>query len=314
MNSLSTLLLASALVAVGGLSARAAGRRRAASSRGAVSKSRVPARNKTPDPGAVALASTLPTSSKPPLAAPWMHPLKKALNHGGTQRRRDRSEAKRKHVQLATVDPRSGRPSVRTVVFRGFLPRKLVDSTASNGAESCCLMFITDDRSAKYAHLGGGSSSSGPSRPAPIECCWWLDEAGVQFRISGHAVLASARSEDPLLRAAATSMWERLGASSRRTFFWPAPGEPLTAGTAAASAGDDADDLPLEEAHFCLLLVVPEVVDELHLGGKQKRIVYTADDEAAQQQQQQREGGGGGGGGATPLRLPTRWEETAVNP
>ena len=35
-----------------------------------------------------------------------------------------RSDAKRKHVQIATVDPITLRPSVRTVVFRGFLPQK----------------------------------------------------------------------------------------------------------------------------------------------------------------------------------------------
>ena len=59
-------------------------------------------------------------------APPWMAPLKKALQHGGTQRqKRSRSEAKRKHVQIATVDPTSGRPSVRTVVSRGFLPAAL---------------------------------------------------------------------------------------------------------------------------------------------------------------------------------------------
>ena len=31
---------------------------------------------------------------------------------------------------------------------------------------------------------------------APVELCWWLDEANVQFRITGHAVLATAASED----------------------------------------------------------------------------------------------------------------------
>lgn len=104
-----------------------------------------------------------------------MVPLKKALNHGGTQRKgRDRSQAKRKHVQIGTVDPLSGRPAVRTVVFRGFLPRKYVDPT-SRGEESCCPMFITDDRSAKFRHLGGEGGV-----PRPVEVCWWLDEAGVQ--------------------------------------------------------------------------------------------------------------------------------------
>ena len=91
------------------------------------------------------------SKSSEPLAAPWMLPIKKALNHGGTQRsKRDRSEAKRKQLQFATVDPSSGWPSVRTVVFRGFLPSNL---SVIGGSESCVLTFITDTRSEKVRHL-----------------------------------------------------------------------------------------------------------------------------------------------------------------
>ena len=91
------------------------------------------------------------SKSSETLAAPWMLPIKKALNHGGTQRsKRDRSEAKRKQLQFATVDPSSGCPSVRTVVFRGFLPSNL---SVIGGSESCVLTFITDTRSEKVRHL-----------------------------------------------------------------------------------------------------------------------------------------------------------------
>ena len=97
------------------------------------------------------------SKSSEPLAAPWMLPIKKALNHGGTQRsKRDRSEAKRKQLQFATVDPSSGWPSVRTVVFRGFLPSNL---SVIGGSESCVLTFITDTRSEKVRH----SARLGPS-------------------------------------------------------------------------------------------------------------------------------------------------------
>ena len=79
------------------------------------------------------------------------------------------------------------------------------------------LALVTDDRSAKYAHLTaekGGLSS-------PMEACWWLDEAGVQFRIAGRAIVATARSDDAVLRGAVEDAWARLGPSGRRTFFWP---------------------------------------------------------------------------------------------
>ena len=198
-----------------------------------------------------------------------MKPLKKALNHGGTQRRRDRSEAKRKHVQIATVDPDTGCPSCRTVVFRGFLPAKFA------GGDSCCLMFITDDRSAKYRHL---SRTDGTL--APMEACWWLDEAGVQFRVAGHAVLATSRSEDALLRSAVEDVWSRLGSSSRRTFSWPCPGAPKTADAAGASGTGEDDEPSLDDSHFVLVLLVPHSVDELHLGGKQRRVLYRRDEAA----------------------------------
>merc|ERR1740130_205409 len=149
----------------------------------------------------------------------------------------------RKQLQFATVDPSSGCPSVRTVVFRGFLP---TDLSVIGGSESCVLTFITDSRSEKVRHIREAEVN------APVELCWWLDDANVQFRISGHAVLASAASEDASLRAACEAVWERLGSSTRRTFTWPNPGEPsapetaepsASAETASEEAGDTAGEV-----------------------------------------------------------------------
>jgi pyridoxamine 5'-phosphate oxidase len=224
-------------------------------------------------------ASPLNSGFSRPLAAPWMAPLKSALNYGGTNRRwHSRTEAKRKHVQIATVDPLTGRPSVRTVVFRGFLPQKFVDSSARS-EESFCLCFITDDRSAKFAHLGCGLTQG-----APMECCWWLDEAGVQFRVAGRTLVATARSEDDVLRAAAAEVWQRLGDSTKLQMFWPQPGalrgEACASGatTGTSSARDPAADgsISLEDSHFALLILVPDAVDELHLSGRQKRVMCVA--------------------------------------
>ena len=282
------LIFATLLVAVGGLAIRGRGRAHPQASRST---------NPVPD--------KVVAPEKVALAAPWMHAVKRALNHGGTQRKqRDRSAAKRKHVQLATVDPLTGRPSCRTVVFRGFLPRKYVDGL-SGGEESCCLAFITDDRSEKVRHLAADG--------APVEVCWWLDEPGVQFRISGHAHLARAGSKAAVLRAAADEVWNRLGESSKRTFYWPAPGAPREAldattpkNRAAAAEGEHEDSGSMEASHFVLLIVVPESVDELHLGGNQRRITH------------RRELGGApfAGEGKWPLARISQatWTEQAVNP
>ena len=153
-------------------------------------------------------------------AAPWMQPLKRAMNHGGTQRaNRDRKGGTRKQVQLATVDPATGRPAVRTIIFRGFLPDELSKCNVGEG-ESCLMTFVTDSRAEKVRHI---RETKGP---APVEVCWWLHEAGVQFRISGDAVLACADSAEPHLRHACQMVWDRLSDSTRSTFAWPHPGAP----------------------------------------------------------------------------------------
>ena len=205
-------------------------------------------------------------------AAPWMHSLKRAMNHGGEQRgKRDRSEAKRKQVQLATVDPVSGRPSVRTIVFRGFVSTRHTGGASESNGESCLLAFITDTRSAKARHLRDATSGQ-----AHVEACWWFDEAGVQFRLSGKGVLATADSAEPELRALCKEVWERLGANTRGTFMWPEPGNPTPPLThAPVPVKACATDVELKEANFAVLVLLPETVHELRLGGKQQAYVYS---------------------------------------
>lgn len=193
MSPLTGIILFAVLAAVSGLSiARSAGRRGGKPP----ARSRSPARDQ-PKKAAASNAARVPVRAvtprtERPLAAPWMTTLKKALNHGGTGRK-TRSEAKRKQVQIATVDPETGRPSVRTVVFRGFLPQKyLMMEDDARTEESCCFCFITDDRSAKFSHLGRGEKQG-----APIECCWWLDEPGVHRRshLSSHGAVGAGGGE-----------------------------------------------------------------------------------------------------------------------
>ena len=282
--SLRRVLVLAALGAVGGMCSGLARRRKALSF--AQRRFELEARRETFDD-----AEPAQRDDAAP-AAPWIPPLKRALNHGGTRRnKRDRAEAKRKQVQLATVDPANGRPSVRTVVFRGFLPDDVLahgdaDADAdggadadADGAESCLLCFVTDSRVSKARHVRDARDGDGG---AFVELCWWLDEASVQFRIAGRAVLADGRSADPRLRAARARVWEKMSDATRRTFAWPEPGAPVAAAAARARAGRAAAERPVElaDAHFAVLIVAPERVDELHLGGRQKRLVYAIADDA----------------------------------
>jgi len=229
-------------------------------------------------------------------AAPWMVPLKAALNHGGTKRpKRDRKEARRKHVQLASVDPASGRPTVRTVAFRGFLTaahlseesRSVLDAAGHMlQQESCLPTFITDARAAKVRHLQQPHNHF-------VECCWWLDEAAVQFRLAGRVVIATADSDDADMQAICRYVWRRLKRETKETFTWPCPGVPVSGSPAATdgpepvediaetqSIGDvaaegDMDGIPLSNASFAVLILVPDRVDELRLGGQQRRRIYS---------------------------------------
>ena len=70
-----------------------------------------------------------------------------------------------------------------------------------------------------------------------------------------------------------------------------------------------ARSVTLEEAHFALLIVVPHTVDELHLGGKQRRIIYTAaapEEEGVADESKFDDG--------SALRWPTEWSQVSVNP
>ena len=142
----------------------------------------------------------------PMLAIPWIASLRAALNHGGTRRpKRDRREAKRKQLQLATVDPATLTPSVRTVVFRGFLQAQHLAADIGSAAsdeelepdtkDSSIMLLITDERAGKVRHLQESFPRS------PVELCWWFDEASVQFRIAGRGLIADSKTQDTQLQA-----------------------------------------------------------------------------------------------------------------
>jgi len=146
----------------------------------------------------------------------------------------------------------------------------LVDTTAAASFP----MLVTDTRSRKYADFIGGSD---------CEICWWLDEAGVQFRIVGRVLLATGDTKmtSPALYNARRDVWERLSHGTRRTFFWD--GEPGTTknlsdiGTTSNSVGTPTAKSVEISPYFALCIIIPDRVDELHLGGNQKRFIHSVE-------------------------------------
>ncbi|CAE7802058.1 PPOX2, partial [Symbiodinium necroappetens] len=187
-------------------------------------------------------------------------------------------------VDTAAV-PRPVQSRRRTVVFRGFLRSDHLASAAAMSApadgsdseeeslaggpspegsrDSCIIILVTDSRSQKVRH----ARASFPK--APVEICWWLDEAAVQFRIAGRALVVDHSTADSQLCAVRAAVWNRLRASTRETFRWPEPGQPRD-DVVVSNPGE----LRMEDAHFAVFLVLPSTVDELQLGGRQRRRIH----------------------------------------
>lgn len=128
-------------------------------------------------------------------------------------------------MQLATVTADS-RPSVRTVVFRGF--------SSSSG-----LKFVTDARSAKMAGL-----------TAWAEVCYYCAETRSQFRFTGAMDVAGTDAVGAPA-AARRDQWAALSQSARRQFCWPPPGK-----TRAGDHQFQVDDHGEEPVKNFVLLVL----------------------------------------------------------
>lgn len=148
-------------------------------------------------------------------------------------------------LQLATLSA-DGRPTVRTLVFRGW----------SNGP---ALRFVTDLRSSKVRH----------GRLDWAEACYYSPDTRDQFRLTGPL---SVLGPDAVGAAAAArdSQWAALSDAARAQFCWPPPGAPREDDqpfeTAQPSAVDAVDN-------FAVLLLQPDQVD-VYSSKKQTRDVY----------------------------------------
>jgi PPOX class probable FMN-dependent enzyme len=164
---------------------------------------------------------------------PWRIAIERALtvHHGAPPSR---------WLQLATVSP-DGWPSVRTVVFRGFLGAGPV------------LRFTTDLRSAKVGQI---------ERDARAEACWMFAETREQFRLAGHLRLIGPDEADPRMFAERADAWTALPPATRISLLWPEPGAPRADLRRFKVGTPDPRDPP---PSFALLLLDPERVDHLDL-------------------------------------------------
>ena len=178
--------------------------------------------------------------------SPWRSILSRALH-------RNRSLPNARYFQLATVDF-GGKPTNRTVVFRGFLD------------QSNQLQIITDRRSEKINHINDDPCS---------EICWYFPKTREQFRFSGNLTIIGENHENQTPRL---TIWQKLSDSAKQQFTWPYPGINLT-----ENKQDFIQEKPLTNQplpNFILLLFNAEKVDHLELkGNPHQRTLYYLDNE-----------------------------------
>ncbi|EOX95662.1 hypothetical protein QUC31_005149 [Theobroma cacao] len=173
------------------------------------------------------------------VTAPWKQLLLNALE----------SNSHIKHssfFQLATIGS-NGRPSNRTVVFRGFQEN------------SDKFQINTDSRSHKIEEL----------KHCPFaEICWYFTDSWEQFRFSGRIDVIDGSNPEALKLQQREKSWFASSVKSRLQYLGPIPGFPCISEHPNQEIALDPSTGPV--GAFCLLVLDPDQVDYLNLKSNQR--------------------------------------------
>ncbi|GAU37408.1 hypothetical protein TSUD_361130 [Trifolium subterraneum] len=150
------------------------------------------------------------------------------------------------YMQLATVGT-NGKPSNRTVVFRGFQ-----DNTDN-------ILINTDTRTRKIEEL---------KRCSFAEICWYFTDSWEQFRINGHVDIIDGTNPDPIKLQQREKSWFASSVRSRSQYLGPEPGLPRLNEQTQPEISLDPSIGPVDA--FCLLILEPDQVDYLNLKSNQR--------------------------------------------
>ncbi|KFK37433.1 hypothetical protein AALP_AA4G256400 [Arabis alpina] len=150
------------------------------------------------------------------------------------------------YLQLATIGV-NGRPSNRTVVFRGF------------EENSDMIRINTDLRSRKIEEL----------KHCPFsEICWYFSDTWEQFRINGRIEVIDASNPDQTKLQQREKAWFANSLKSRMNYVCPTPGSPYSSEKPNREVYLEPSSGPVAE--YCLMLFEPEKVDYLNLKSNQR--------------------------------------------
>ncbi|KAF5835036.1 hypothetical protein DUNSADRAFT_8039 [Dunaliella salina] len=158
-----------------------------------------------------------------------------------------------KFFQLATIKP-DGRPSNRTVVFRGFL----------EGTND--IQLVSDIRYNKVAEA---------ARNPAAEVAWYFTDSREQYRLSGLLTMVGPDHENQALQDARAAVWRGMSDKARAQYLWPAPGAPKTGKEEMPQQPPPAADQPPLPT-FCLSVLSVKEVDYYETNG-QTRYKYSLD-------------------------------------
>lgn len=147
-------------------------------------------------------------------------------------------------LSLATVE--QGKPRVRTVLFQG-----IVEKDGKSG-----IAVKTSRESRKIRN----------SDSTFVECCFWLQETMVQFRLSGNMIYG----EDELERK---RVWNSLNSAARSQFFYSGGLDESTSGRRFQKEQEDVSKRGLQAIpdSFMVGVLYPDEIDFLDLGTLERR-------------------------------------------
>ncbi|XP_010559122.1 PREDICTED: pyridoxine/pyridoxamine 5'-phosphate oxidase 2 [Tarenaya hassleriana] len=156
------------------------------------------------------------------------------------------------YIQLATIGL-SGRPSNRTVVFRGF------------EENSDTIRINTDIRSRKIGEL----------KHCPFsEICWYFSDSWEQFRINGRIDVIDASNPDPIKLQKREKAWFDSSIKSRLNYLCPTPGLPCNNEQPNQEAHLDPSSGPVVE--YCLLLLDPDKITYYVNLNSDRRFIFSS--------------------------------------
>uniref|UniRef100_A0A7N0RAU1 pyridoxal 5'-phosphate synthase n=1 Tax=Kalanchoe fedtschenkoi TaxID=63787 RepID=A0A7N0RAU1_KALFE len=159
-------------------------------------------------------------------AAPWKQLILKALETNSNIKHST-------YFQLATV-AQDGRPSNRTVVFRGFQ------------GDSDRIKINTDTRTRKIEEL----------KHCPFaEICWYFTDSWEQFRINGRVDMIDETNSDPSKLQERERSWFASSATSKLQYVGAHPGLPYISEEPPPQVYIDPTSGPVST--FCLLVLDP---------------------------------------------------------